>query len=126
MLVAMDAPSVAESLPETYRHVLDRIADLETAGFRREADLVRRDAITAYSKRWNQRCAVRLTNLATRADRVLAGRERPRMPRGSRRASLGIWFALAPARARHRLARRRLARRRTSDPGGMTMGHPAA
>jgi hypothetical protein len=69
---APSQPSVAETLPDTYRLVLDRIADLETAGFRREADLVRSDAITAYSRRWNEGTARRLERLATRADRVRA------------------------------------------------------
>ena len=56
----VDAPSVAEMLPESYRRVLDRVADLEIAGFRYEADLVRRDAIAAYSGRWNARTSTRL------------------------------------------------------------------
>jgi hypothetical protein len=125
MLARMDAPSVAETLPETYRHVLDRVADLETAGHRREADLVRRDAIAAYSRRWNQRAAVRLERLTGRAERVLDGRERARAPYRSRRASVAIWLAYAPARLRSRLAAR-AARRRAGRSGGLPLEQPTA
>jgi hypothetical protein len=125
MLPAMDAPSVAETLPETYRRVLDRVADLETAGYRREADLVRSDAIAAYSRRWNARTAVRLDRLTERAERVLDGRERARAPYHSRRASAAIWLAAAPARIRRRLARRN-GRNRAGGPGGMTLERPTA
>jgi len=84
----MDTPSVAESLPELYRAVLDRVADLETAAHRTEASLVRHDAITAYSRRWNSQTARRLSELAERADRVLSGRDRARL-RQEGRASQG-------------------------------------
>ncbi|HYL40986.1 MAG TPA: hypothetical protein VET90_06740, partial [Candidatus Binatus sp.] len=107
---------VAETLPERYRAVLDRVADLEAAGHRREADLVRAEATRAYSRRWNHKTAARLDRLADRAARVLDGRDRPRRAGRSRRPTLAVWFALAPATARGRLAawqaRRRADRRK--------------
>jgi hypothetical protein len=80
----MDVPSIAESLPELYRSVLDHVAGLESAGHRLEGSLVRRDAIAAYSTRWNAQTTRRLTDLVARADRVLAGRERARLRRETR------------------------------------------
>ncbi len=96
----MDAPSVAETLPDAYRAVLDRVADLETAGYRREADLIRRDAIAAYSRRWNARTSVRLARLGERAARVLDGRDRPRLRYATRHAAAIGWLAAMPARLR--------------------------
>ena len=124
MLGLVDTPSVAETLPESYRRVLDRVADLETAGHRREADLVRRDATAAYSKRWNARTAVRLDRLAERAERVLDGRARARAPYASRRPAVAVWLAWAPARVRSRLAMR--AARRRTERGAMRLERPAA
>ena len=88
---AVAAPSVAETLPDTYRRVLDRVADLEAAGHRREADLIRGDATAAYSRTWNIRTSHRLDRLAARAERVLAGRDLPRLRHRSRRAAAAYW-----------------------------------
>jgi hypothetical protein len=123
MLAPMDAPSVAETLPDTYRHVLDRIADLEAAGYRHEADLVRRDAIAVYSGRWNLRTGVRLGYLAERAERVLDGRLRPRLFASSRYGRFSTWVAGATARL-HRRLRARSARRRARVPGDLTVERP--
>ena len=79
MLGGVDVVPLAESLPELYRAVLDRVADLELAGHRLEGTLVRSDAITAYSRGWNGQTARRLGDLADRAERVLAGRDRARV-----------------------------------------------
>jgi hypothetical protein len=98
-LSAVEAP-VSELLPETYRRVLDRIADLEAAGHRLEADLLRRDAIAAYSARWNERAARRLVRLAARAERVLDGHDRPRRTDSRGRAGLARWLPLGTPRAR--------------------------
>ena len=75
---AVDGQSIAHELPELYRSVLDRVALLERVGLRREAGLVRSDAIAAYSFRWDDLARRRLTALVGRADRVLAGTDRPR------------------------------------------------
>ena len=114
MLADVDAPSIAETLPETYRRVLDRIADLDVAGYRREADLVRRDAIRAYARRWNGHTATQLDRLAERAERVLGGRDRARSRHRTRRGAVLAWLALAP-----RLVGRRIR-------GGLTLERPAA
>jgi len=99
----LDQP-VAETLPEQYRAVLDRVAELESSGQRRAADQVRRDAIRAYSRAWNVRTAKRLDTLAQRADRLLAS-PRP----DARRAD-----SLAGSAAESVLG---LRRRLTSAPG---------
>ena len=78
MLRRMDGSSIAHELPELYRSLLDRVALLERAGSRREAALLRRDATSAYSHRWDERARRRLVALVTRADRVLAGSDRAR------------------------------------------------
>jgi hypothetical protein len=119
------APSVAEVLPEAYRRVLDRIADLEAAGYRREADLVRRDAVRAYSRHWDERTVTRLDRLAARAERVLAGRERPRPPAPGPRAAFADWMGLLPGRLR-RTAPASGAAGRTPPSNGMTPERPSA
>ncbi|HET9681676.1 MAG TPA: hypothetical protein VFP19_06510 [Candidatus Limnocylindrales bacterium] len=111
MLASMDAPAVvelpvAETLPEVYRRVLDRVAALEAAGHRTEADRVRADAIRAYSKRWNERAANRLARLIDRADRVLDGRERARAPYRPSRLALVARLVAAPFRLRRRFVAR--------------------
>ena len=66
----MDHAPIAEWLPERYRQVLDRIADLEASGRHADADRIRRSAIRAYSRRWNERTAERLESLANEAARI--------------------------------------------------------
>ena len=125
ILHAVDTAPVAERLPDSYRRVLDRVADLEAAGHRREADLVRGDAIAAYSRRWNERAARRLERLVERAERVLDGRESPRPPyRSTRRAAPG-WLSIGPVRLRRGIAH--LAPR-SADPTrpDLTTEHPPA
>lgn len=112
----MDTMPVSEMLPETYRQVLDRVADLEAAGYRTEADLVRRDAITAYSRRWNLRTARRVDQLLEHAERVLDGRERARTVHRSRPMTIASWLTLAPFRTRSRLAARINRRRGQRQP----------
>lgn len=111
MLASMDAPvvadvPVAETLPEQYRRLLDRVAELEAAGHRSEADRIRADGIRAYSKRWNQRTANRLARLIDRADRVLDGRERARAPYRPSRLALVARLVAAPFRLRRRFVAR--------------------
>jgi hypothetical protein len=76
--------SVAHRLPELYRALLGQVAALEAAGHRREADLLRREAIAAYSRAWDDDARRRLTHLHSRAVRVLNGHERPRRVRPAR------------------------------------------
>ena len=78
MLVPMDGQSIAHDLPELYRAVLERVAQLERGGARREAAIIRSDAIAAYSVRWDEAAKRRMTALVARADRVLGGVDRAR------------------------------------------------
>jgi hypothetical protein len=68
----VDHHAIAEWLPERYRNVLDRLADLEVAGRHDDADRIRRNAIRSYSKRWNAGTAKRLDHLADEALAILA------------------------------------------------------
>lgn len=81
MLQAVEEPLVAESLPELYRQVLDRVATLESSGQREEAGLVRTDAIRIYSGPWTETASRRLRALRIHAERVVDGRDRPRAQR---------------------------------------------
>ena len=74
----MDGLTPAEEFPALYRTILDGVAELERLGERREAALVRGDAIAVYSTAWDDRGRRRLTGLIQRIERVVAGAERPR------------------------------------------------
>ncbi len=87
----MEPNSRAEELPSLYRAILDRVAQLEAAGDRREAARVRSEATTAYSRAWDDRARRELESLLRRADRPTAAerllgrgqREADRTPAGS-------------------------------------------
>jgi hypothetical protein len=81
MLSGVEEPLVAESLPELYRQVLDRVAALEQHDLRDEAGLVRSQAIRIYSGSWTESAHRRLRDLRIHAERVLAGHDRPRSRR---------------------------------------------
>jgi hypothetical protein len=72
------ATSLAEDLPELYRTILARVAELERVGARREGGRLRADATRAYSEAWDESARRDLVSLLARADRVLAVEERPR------------------------------------------------
>lgn len=80
----MEGPSVAHELPELYRAVLDRVASLEALGQRPDAEAIRRDAVRAYSRAWDERARRRLTQLRTRAERLLDAAGRTRGPLSER------------------------------------------
>lgn len=82
----MDESSVAHELPELYREVLDRIASVERLGHRREAELLRDEAIKVYSGSWNDGAMKAMRSLRMRAERVRDGSDRPRQPRTANRA----------------------------------------
>jgi hypothetical protein len=63
--------SVAEDLPELYRTILDRVADLERIGSRLEAGRIRVSATRAYSNAWDASAQRVLLGLLARADRRL-------------------------------------------------------
>ena len=75
--------SPAHELPELYRAVLERVGSLELSGHRREGDLIRREAVAAYSRAWDDVARRRLEHLRARAERVLGGLERPRVDRAT-------------------------------------------
>jgi hypothetical protein len=63
--------SVAEDLPELYRTILDRVADLEQIGSRHEAGQIRVSATEAYSSAWDAAAQRVLLGLLARAERRL-------------------------------------------------------
>ena len=76
--VAVEGMSVAHELADLYRAVLARVDSLELTGHRREGELIRRAAVEAYSRAWDDVARRRLEQLRIRAERVLDGHERPR------------------------------------------------
>ena len=73
----------AEELPALYRAILDRVAELEASGRRREAGRIRRQAAEAYSRAWDDRARRQLTSLlrtATRSSQPPARREASSTP----------------------------------------------
>jgi hypothetical protein len=71
-------PSPAEDLPELYRTILERVAELERIGVRREGGRIRQLATRVYSEAWNEAARRDLHQLLARADRGIAASERPR------------------------------------------------
>ena len=71
-------PSIAEDLPELYRAILERVAELERIGARREGGRVREDATRIYSEAWDETARRELSALLVRADREISAGERPR------------------------------------------------
>ncbi|HEU0235543.1 MAG TPA: hypothetical protein VFR14_03770 [Candidatus Limnocylindrales bacterium] len=81
----MENPSPpAEEFPGLYRSILDGVMELEQAGLRREAALVRAEATSTYSSSWDEAGRRRLLALIRRIERVRDGRERPRQARSAR------------------------------------------
>ena len=78
MLGRVEGNSPAHELPELYRTVLERVGALEQTGHRREAEHIRREAVTAYSRAWDDAARRRLLQLRARAERRLAPAERTR------------------------------------------------
>ena len=70
--------TLAEDLPELYRTILDRIAQLELIGSRREAGRIRVAATRAYSAAWDESARRRLLGLLARAERGLVVSEQSR------------------------------------------------
>lgn len=61
--------TIAEDLPELYRTILDRVAELERLGSRLEAGQIRVAATRAYSSAWDLSAQRVLLGLLHRADR---------------------------------------------------------
>jgi hypothetical protein len=75
---AESVPTLAEDLPEIYRAILDRVADLERIGARGDAGRIRQRATRAYSDAWDESARRQLLRLLAHAQRGLAITERPR------------------------------------------------
>jgi hypothetical protein len=76
--VSEPSASLAEELPDLYRQILDRVADLERIGARADAARIRAAATRAYSNSWDEAARRVLTGLIARADRAVAGAARPK------------------------------------------------
>jgi hypothetical protein len=63
--------TLAEDLPEIYRAILDRVADLERIGARGDAGRIRVRATDAYSNAWNEAARRQLLRLLAHAQRGL-------------------------------------------------------
>lgn len=72
----MDDRIPAEDLPRLYRAVLDTVSRLEHVGERELAWKIRRDALTAYSTRWDERGRRILERLNREAQHGLASSRR--------------------------------------------------
>ena len=70
------ASTPAEDLPELYRAILDRVAELERVGSRASAGRIRAEATAAYSNAWDESARKILTGLIVRADRTLSAGDR--------------------------------------------------
>lgn len=75
---AEPASTPANDLPGLYRDILDRVAVLEQIGERTQAGRIRMAATQAYSAAWDETGRGRLLALIGRADRMIAGHDRPR------------------------------------------------
>ncbi len=78
----MEPNSAAEVLPELYRAVLDRVAEIAASGRRSLANDIRAEAIRIYSRAWDERARRQLEALLHRHS---ASVEAEPARRGSRR-----------------------------------------
>jgi hypothetical protein len=62
----MEPKSASEELPDLYRAVLDRVAELEASRERDQANRVRAEAIHIYSRAWDDRARRELLALLRR------------------------------------------------------------
>ena len=70
--------TLAEDLPELYRAILDRVADLERIGARPIAGRIRAEATRAYSVAWDESARRQLLGLLARAERARSDDQRSR------------------------------------------------
>jgi hypothetical protein len=78
--------SPADDLPSLYRAILDGTSVLERIGARREAGILRAEAMRIYSTAWDEPGRRRMRQIAARIERIVAGGERPRTSRARSRA----------------------------------------
>lgn len=70
------AATLAEDLPELYRAILERVAELERIGARAVAGRIRADATRAYSNAWDESARKLLSGLISRSDRIIESGDR--------------------------------------------------
>ena len=70
--------SPAEELPGLYRVILERVAELEQRGARKEAGRIRHKATETYSRAWDAAGRKSLVSLLARADRAVEGEAQAR------------------------------------------------
>ena len=80
----MEQNSPAEELPALYRAILDRVADLESAGDRAEAARVRAAATRIYSRAWDEPARRGLIALLRKSRSASSKRVPPAPPSAAR------------------------------------------
>ena len=84
----MDPKTAAEELPELYRALLDRIAQIDAAGHRPLAYRIRAKATRIYSRAWDDRARRGLEELLRQTAEKSTVRRQPL--RGSHRRSAPV------------------------------------
>ena len=84
----MDSKTAAEELPELYRALLDRIAQIDAAGHRQLAYRIRAKATQIYSRAWDERARRGLEELLRQTAEKSTARRQPL--RGSHRRSAPV------------------------------------
>jgi hypothetical protein len=84
----MDPKTAAEELPELYRALLDRIAQIDAAGHRSLGYRIRAEAIRIYSRAWDDRARRGLEDLLRQSAEKTPVRRSP--VRGSHRRSAPV------------------------------------
>ena len=84
----MDPKTAAEELPELYRALLDRIAQIDAAGHRSLGYRIRAEATRIYSRAWDDRARRGLEELLRQSAEKSPARRQPL--RGSHRRSAPV------------------------------------
>jgi hypothetical protein len=84
----MDPKTAAEELPELYRAILDRIAQIDAAGHRSLGYRIRAEATRIYSRAWDDRARRGLEDLLRQSAEKQPVRRTP--IRGSHRRSAPV------------------------------------
>jgi hypothetical protein len=84
----MDPKTAAEELPELYRALLDRIAQIDAAGHRSVGYRIRAEATRIYSRAWDDRARRGLEDLLRQSAEKSPARRQPL--RGSNRRSAPV------------------------------------
>jgi hypothetical protein len=84
----MDPKTAAEELPELYRALLDRIAQIDAAGHRSVGYRIRAEATRIYSRAWDDHARRGLEELLRQSAEKSSARRQPL--RGSHRRSAPV------------------------------------